>query len=88
MINKTVVSNANISLNYWRMYVTYGQFGLPLSLASFYEDSKITKPEGYSVPKLNEVLEKYPPETEKQTIRPNIIFIQNESQSDFQTYRA
>ncbi|HEM2877977.1 TPA: sulfatase-like hydrolase/transferase, partial [Streptococcus suis] len=83
MINKTVVSNANISLNYWRMYVTYGQFGLPLSLASFYEDSKITKPEGYSVPKLNEVLEKYPPETEKQTIRPNIIFIQNESQSDF-----
>lgn len=83
MINKTVVSNANISLNYWRMYVTYGQFGLPLSLASFYEDSKITKPEGYSLPKLNEVLEKYPPETEKQTIRPNIIFIQNESQSDF-----
>ncbi|MGM5693607.1 LTA synthase family protein [Streptococcus suis] len=83
MINKTVVSNANISLNYWRMYVTYGQFGLPLSLASFYEDSKITKPDGYSVPKLNEVLEKYSPETEKQTIRPNIIFIQNESQSDF-----
>ncbi|WP_174850701.1 LTA synthase family protein [Streptococcus suis] len=83
MINKTVVSNANISLNYWRMYVTYGQFGLPLSLASFYEDSKITKPEGYSLPKLNEVLEKYSPEPERQTIRPNIIFIQNESQSDF-----
>ncbi|NQI85034.1 sulfatase-like hydrolase/transferase [Streptococcus suis] len=86
--SQIVVNKANIALDYWKMYVTYGQFGLPLSLASFYEDSKITKPDGYSVPKLNEVLEKYSPETEKQTIRPNIIFIQNESQSDFSSLQG
>ncbi|HEM3559857.1 TPA: LTA synthase family protein, partial [Streptococcus suis] len=82
-ISQKIVENADIPLNRWRMYATYGESGLPLSLASFYEDSKITKPDGYSASKLSEVLEKYSPETEKQTIRPNIIFIQNESQSDF-----
>ncbi|NQJ71425.1 LTA synthase family protein [Streptococcus suis] len=82
-INQTIVTKADIPLNYWRMYVTYGQFGLPLALSSFYEDSKISKPKGYSTSTLNDVLEKYSPETERQTIRPNIIFIQNESQSDF-----
>lgn len=88
MINKTVVSNANISLNYWRMYVTYGQFGLPLSLASFYEDSKITKPEGYSVPKLNEVLEKYPPETENKQSDLILSLYRMNHRVIFQTYRA
>ncbi|HFI0214487.1 TPA: LTA synthase family protein [Streptococcus suis] len=83
IINQTIVAKANIPLNYWRMYVTYGQFGLPLALTSFYEDSKISKPEGYSTSKLKEVLEEYSPEAEKQVIKPNIIFIQNESQSDF-----
>lgn len=82
-INQTVVHNANIPLNYWKMYVTYGQFGLPLSLASFYEDSKISKPKGYSDSKLQEVLREFPSETPQQTVKPNIIFIQNESQSDF-----
>ncbi|WP_155997143.1 LTA synthase family protein [Streptococcus ruminantium] len=83
IISQTVVHSANIPLDYWKMYVTYGQFGLPLSLASFYEDSKISKPEGYSNSKLQEVLREYPSETAQQTVKPNIIFIQNESQSDF-----
>ncbi|HFU4204687.1 TPA: LTA synthase family protein [Streptococcus suis] len=83
LVNQKIVENADITLNRWRMYATYGESGLPLSLASFYEDSKVTKPDGYSNAKLKELLDKYPPETEKQTITPNIIFIQNESQSDF-----
>ncbi|HFU4232802.1 TPA: LTA synthase family protein [Streptococcus suis] len=87
LINQTVVSNANISLNYWRMYITYGQYGLPLSLVSFYEDSKISKPEGYSTSNLEKLLETYSSDTDTitSTTKPNIIFIQNESQSDLST---
>ncbi|NQM30994.1 sulfatase-like hydrolase/transferase [Streptococcus suis] len=87
-ISQKIVEKADITLNRWRMYATYGESGLPLSLASFYEDSKITKPEGYSASKLSEVLEKYTPEIQKQSIRPNIILIQNESQSDFSTLQG
>ncbi|HFI0351302.1 TPA: LTA synthase family protein [Streptococcus suis] len=85
--SQMIVSKANITLNYWKMFATYGEYGLPLSLASFYEDSKISKPNGYSTTNLKSLLDKYPPETEKQTIKPNIIFIQNESQSDFSTLK-
>ncbi|HEM3725884.1 TPA: LTA synthase family protein [Streptococcus suis] len=83
LISIAVVKKVNIDLNYWRMYVTYGEYGLPLSLTSFYEDSKLSKPEGYSHSTLESIFEKYPTETIKQEIQPNIIFIQNESQADF-----
>ncbi|HFI0715421.1 TPA: LTA synthase family protein [Streptococcus suis] len=78
-----VVNTSNITLNRWKMFATYGEYGLPLSLASFYEDSKLSKPKGYTNSTLENVFEKYPTETVKQEIQPNIIFIQNESQADF-----
>lgn len=82
---QSLVDNADITLDYWKMQVTYGQYGLPLSLVSFYEDSKISKPEGYSTSNLEQLLETYSSDTDTSTTKPNIIFIQNESQSDFST---
>lgn len=82
---QSLVDNADITLDYWKMQVTYGQYGLPLSLVSFYEDSKISKPEGYSTSNLEQLLETYSSDTYTSTTKPNIIFIQNESQSDFST---
>ncbi|NQN87673.1 LTA synthase family protein [Streptococcus suis] len=82
-INRAVVNKVSIDLNYWKMYVTYGEYGLPLSLASFYEDSKISKPKGYTTSTLGSIFEKYPTEIVNQESQPNIIFIQNESQADF-----
>ncbi|HEL2738877.1 TPA: LTA synthase family protein, partial [Streptococcus suis] len=78
-----VVNTSNITLNRWKMFATYGEYGLPLSLASFYEDSKLSKPKGYTNSTLENIFEKYPTETVRQEIQPNIIFIQNESQADF-----
>ncbi|HFH9999707.1 TPA: LTA synthase family protein [Streptococcus suis] len=82
-INRIVVNKVSIDLNYWKMYVTYGEYGLPLSLTSFYEDSKISKPKGYTTSTLGSIFEKYPTEIVNQEAQPNIIFIQNESQADF-----
>ena len=82
---QSLVDNADITLDYWKMQVTYGQYGLPLSLVSFYEDSKISKPEGYSTSNLEQLLETYSSYKYAITTKPNIIFIQNESQSDFST---
>ncbi|HFU4488004.1 TPA: LTA synthase family protein [Streptococcus suis] len=82
---QSLVDNADITLDYWKMQVTYGQYGLPLSLVSFYEDSKISKPERYSTSNLEQLLETYSSDTDTSTTKPNIIFIQNESQSDFST---
>lgn len=78
-----VVKTSNITLNRWRMFATYGEYGLPLSLASFYEDSKVSKPKDYTNSTLESIFYKYQSETVRQEIQPNIIFIQNESQADF-----
>ena len=84
MISKSIYETAQIKLSYWRIDSTYSKNGFPLSFISYYEDSKIVKPSGYSSEKVEEILSAYPAQEEVASSQPpNIIVIQNESQADF-----
>ncbi|CQR25077.1 phosphoglycerol transferase/alkaline phosphatase superfamily protein [Streptococcus varani] len=83
-ISKSIYETADIKLSYWRMDSTYSKNGFPLSFVSYYEDSKIAKPQGYSYEKVEQLLNVYPVQkVNAQGQLPNIIVIQNESQTDF-----
>lgn len=78
-----VAKTADIPLNYWKMHATYSHKGLPLSFTSFYLDSIIEPPSGYSPSLVSQKLEEYQPQKDEGNIKPNIVIIQNESQADF-----
>lgn len=82
---KTLTKEADIGLNHWRMQSTYAKSGSPLSFLSFYLDSQITKPNGYSKQAVDKILQAYQKEEASDSKKklPNILLIQNESQADF-----
>lgn len=77
-----IARKEGIELNLWRMQSTYAHEGFALSFASFYLDSIIEAPIGYSAEKVTEIMEPYQVQ-ETTANKPNIILIQNESQADF-----
>lgn len=79
----TVAKEANIPLNYWTMQASYAKFGSPLAIVSFYEDGLIKEPKNYSHSSVKEILDQYKAAKVKKDTLPNVIIIQNESQSDF-----
>lgn len=84
LLSKAVFNSANIKLSYWRIDSTYSKNGFPLSFISYYEDAKIAEPEGYNTKEVEEVLRDYPAQKQITSNKlPNIIVIQNESQTDF-----
>ncbi|MCQ9209952.1 LTA synthase family protein [Granulicatella seriolae] len=81
-----IANRTTTTLNFWKMYQTYSENGAALSFVDFYNQSKLTVPEGYSVAKVDEILEGYT-SPQPTTQQPNIILIQNESQMDVMRYR-
>ncbi|MDO4432862.1 MAG: sulfatase-like hydrolase/transferase [Aerococcaceae bacterium] len=83
LIFPQIISRANIPLDYWRSQYTYSKYGFMLSLLAFDAESKIDKPQDYSLSAVEQILSQYPRYATKNTTYPNIIVIQNESQVDF-----
>lgn len=83
-ISRTVYQSANIKLSYWRIDSTYSKNGFPLSFISYYEDAKIAQPAGYNRDYVEEILKANPVQEGSVSEQlPNIVLIQNESQTDF-----
>ncbi|MGT2754626.1 LTA synthase family protein [Streptococcus ovis] len=78
-----IAKKEEIKLNLWKMQSTYAHEGFALSFASFYLDSIIDPPKGYSKEKVAEIMEPYKAMEAGTAKKPNIIIIQNESQADF-----
>lgn len=78
-----VAKKESIKLNLFRMQSTYAHEGFALSFTSFYLESLIEQPAGYSTDKIDEIMKDYKVQKDAGNKKPNIIIIQNESQADF-----
>ena len=73
-------------LNYWDLETQYKDNGIQMVFIKQIDDFFLSKPEGYSIEKVNEILSRY---EEKESVyndeKTNIIIIMNESFADLKT---
>ena len=73
-------------LNYWDLETQYKDNGIQMVFIKQIDDFFLSKPEGYSIEKVNEILSRY---EEKESLyndeKTNVIVIMNESFSDLKT---
>lgn len=73
----------NIKINAWLPNASYMENGAPLSFLVSLQNMKVKKPQGYSVEKVNDILNGYHnAELQADGIMPTVICIMNESFSD------
>ncbi|MGT2667390.1 LTA synthase family protein [Streptococcus rifensis] len=78
-----VANSVDLSLYFWTLQSTYYDHGLPVALTRYHIAAQIQKPEGYSTKVAEDILSQYPKMEVNSKEKPNIIFILNESLTDY-----
>lgn len=83
----TLTSDLGTGINLWDTDGFYQRHGYLLSFTIFYQNMKIKEPSGYSREKVDSYLEPYMgEEAVKDSHKPDILVVMNESLSDFEQY--
>lgn len=86
-LRKSSNSVQALSKNYTNISEAYENYGFVYCFANSIIDTGITKPENYSEEKMDKIMEKLDSDEKKESVKPNIIFIQLESFFDVDTIK-